>query len=86
MSAFSNALPSTFIPGYHNEEAVKRMQYSKLGKVSVSRLALGGSAFGDVFGRKSFEDYADVVETAIKKGIKYIDVAPYYDSNLAEQN
>ena len=86
MSAFSNALPSTFIPGYHNEEAVKRMQYSKLGKVSVSRLALGGSAFGDVFGRKSLEDYADVVETAIKNGINYIDVAPYYGSTLAEQN
>ena len=86
MSALNNPLPSTFIPGYHNEETVKRMQYSKLGKVSVSRLALGGSAFGDVFGRKSLEDYADVVETAIKNGINYIDVAPYYGSTLAEQN
>ena len=41
-------LPETFVSGFHNEEAVKKMRYNPLGKTGfqVSHLSFGGAALG----------------------------------------
>lgn len=45
-------LPPTFVKGFHNEEAVRKMKYNRLGKTDliVSHLAMGGGAFSQFYG------------------------------------
>ena len=52
--------------------------------VDVSILALGGSPFGDVYGKLSQTRIDATVAAAIKSGINLIDVAPYYGLTTAE--
>lgn len=46
------SLPETFVPGFHNEEAVKRMKYTKFGEtgMSVSAISLGTGGFSSLYG------------------------------------
>ena len=41
-------LPPTYVPGFHDESAVKGMRYSRLGRTDmvVSNFGLGGTPFG----------------------------------------
>jgi hypothetical protein len=41
-------LPSTFVPGFHDEASVKKMRYSRIGNTNmiVSNFGMGGSQFG----------------------------------------
>nr|CAD7577523.1 unnamed protein product [Timema californicum] len=49
-------LPKTFISGFHDEEAVRKMKYSKLGDtdLEVSILGLGGAAYSGLYGSHAF--------------------------------
>ena len=40
-------LPATFVKGFHDEAAVRKMEYRKLGRTGlmVSKLSLGGAVF-----------------------------------------
>lgn len=45
-------LPTTFVKGFHDEEAVRKMTYNQLGKTGlfVSKLSIGGAALAPFFG------------------------------------
>lgn len=45
-------LPRTFVAGFHDEEAVRRMTYSPLGQtgLKVSKLSLGTGSLSNCYG------------------------------------
>lgn len=45
-------LPPTFVKGFHDEAAVRKMTYNKLGKTGlmVSKLSLGGGTLAPFYG------------------------------------
>lgn len=45
-------LPPTFVKGFHDEEAVRKMKYRKLGRTDliISKLSLGGAAYSPFYG------------------------------------
>lgn len=45
-------LPPTFVKGFHDEEAVRKMKYKRLGNTDmiVSHLSIGGGAFSNFYG------------------------------------
>lgn len=46
------SLPATFVKGFHDEAAVRKMEYRRLGKTNlmVSKLALGGGTLAPFYG------------------------------------
>ncbi len=62
------------------------MDYSTLGKtgLKVSRLGLGASPLGGVYGSMSEDEAIRIVQMAIDAGINFIDVSPYYGLTRAE--
>lgn len=83
------SLPPTFVKGFHYEEHVKRMEYQKLGKTSlyVSKISIGGGTFCDSFyGKLDFDEAKKTLIEALKRGINYIDTAPYYGQGESELN
>lgn len=81
-----NELPATFVEGFHDLEAVKKMKYQSLGRtgLTVSKLSFGASSLGSVFRETNDAESIRVVYHAIKSGINYIDVAPWYGHGKAE--
>ncbi|XP_049843899.1 uncharacterized protein LOC126295443 [Schistocerca gregaria] len=79
-------LPPTYVPGFHDEAAVKAMRYNDLGTtgLKVSHLALGGGALG-LYGDYPEEDAIAAVREAIRQGINYIDTAPFYGLGRSEE-
>lgn len=79
-------LPATYVEGFHDVEAVKRMKYQPLGRtgITVSKLSFGASSLGSVFRETNDLESIKVVHHAIKSGINYIDVAPWYGHGKAE--
>lgn len=45
-------LPPTYVEGFHNLEAVKKMEYRTLGSTGllVSKLSFGGGGLGGLYG------------------------------------
>lgn len=45
-------LPSTFVPGFHDEGAVRKMKYNLLGSTGlrVSRISIGAGGFCPQYG------------------------------------
>lgn len=81
-------LPSTFVPGFHDESAVRRMPYRAFGRLysDVSVLALGTSALAGVFGDTVSLDRArDVVVGTVASGVNVIDTAPWYGHGKSEE-
>ncbi|CAH3179617.1 unnamed protein product [Porites lobata] len=80
------ALPATYVEGFHDLEAVKKMKYQPLGRtgMDVSKLSFGASSLGSVFRETNELESIKVVHHAIKSGINYIDVAPWYGHGKAE--
>jgi len=74
------------VDGFHSKEDVARMPYRKLGStgLEVSALSLGASSLGSVFHETDEFECVKVVETAIKRGVNLIDVAPWYGHGKAE--
>ncbi|CUI88929.1 aldo/keto reductase [Cognatishimia activa] len=53
--------------------------------VTVTRLGLGSTPFGNLLSEVSDEDAAQSIETAWNLGIRYYDTAPFYGYGLAEE-
>ena len=83
------SLPPTFVKDFHYEEDVKRMEYNVLGSTNmkVSRLSIGGATLcSSFYGQLDFEEAKRTVHEALKRGINYIDTAPYYGQGESESN
>ena len=53
--------------------------------LSLPRLGLGGSAFGNLYRATSDEDCAAAVDAAWDAGVRYFDTAPHYGLGLSER-
>lgn len=81
-------LPPTYVEGWHDEGAVRKMAYRRLGDTGmvVSVLSLGASSLGGVFGDRVDEDEAvDLVAKAVRAGVNLIDTAPWYGQGKSER-
>nr|XP_031847268.1 L-galactose dehydrogenase-like isoform X3 [Nomia melanderi] len=79
-------LPPTYVEGFHDLEAVKAMEYRPLGKTGllVSKLAMGGALFSNIYGTFDEEEAIEMIRQGIKRGINYIDTAPWYGQYHSE--
>lgn len=77
---------STYLADFHNKEDVMKMNYTYLGKtdMKVSHLGFGGSAIGGHHFSVDENEAIAVVHGALKRGINYIDTAPWYGFGVAE--
>lgn len=84
--AFVMALPKTFVEGFHDVKAVKKMPYRKLGNtgMELSLIGFGGGGLSGFYEDFQEKDAIEVVREALKKGINYIDTAPYYGEGRSE--
>lgn len=80
------ALPKTYVAGFHDLEAVKKMSYRKLGStdMEVSLLSFGGGGLSGFYEDFTENDAIEVVRESLKKGINYIDTAPFYGEGRSE--
>lgn len=80
-------LPPTFVEGFHYEDEVKRMEFRQLGltHMYVSKLSIGGGRLcSGLFGDLNFDEAKRTVHEAFKRGINYIDTAPFYGNFVGE--
>jgi len=80
--------PATFVEGFHNEAAVRKMPLRPLGRTGrrVSVLALGASALGGVYGDDTSGAEAEaVVVDSIRAGVNVVDTAPWYGHGRSEE-
>lgn len=82
----STSVP-TYVPGFHDKQAVEQMQYRALGNtgMQLSKISLGASAIGGAFGEVDLATSKAVVCTSLKAGINYIDSAPWYGHGRSEE-
>lgn len=81
------SLPPTFVKGFHYEDQVKRIDYRQLGgtHMYVSKLSIGGGTLcGGLYGDLNFDEAKRTVHEAFKRGINYIDTAPFYGQFVGE--
>lgn len=45
-------LPETYVPGFHDENDIKKMKYNQFGstKLKISKLSLGAAGFSWLYG------------------------------------
>ncbi|CAI4230708.1 unnamed protein product [Auanema sp. JU1783] len=82
---FDASLPPTYCPRFHDEASVRRMTYRRVAATDmmVSKIGFGGAAIGGMFG--NIEDsITQIVETALRKGINFIDTAYWYGQARSE--
>ena len=83
-------LPSTFIPGWHDEDAVRCMKYNTLGRTgrAIYALTIGGAGFGGVYedcaDTAAAQAAAEIIEPLVRAGINMIDTAPWYGQGRSE--
>jgi L-galactose dehydrogenase len=75
---------ATYVPGFHDEAAVRRMPYRKLGNRLVSQLSLGCSSLAGVFHGANEDEAIEVVVSAVKQGVNILDTAPWYGHGKSE--
>ena len=75
-----------FIPGFHDPESFGKMKYRRVGGTDMitSTLSIGGSGFGNVYGDMDEQRGKETLHTALKKGMNYIDTAPWYGQGKSE--
>ncbi|XP_046592509.1 L-galactose dehydrogenase isoform X1 [Neodiprion lecontei] len=80
-------LPPTYVEGFHDLEAVNKMEYRPLGNTGllVSKLSFGGGALGCHYGKYNEEEAIAAVREAFRKGVNYIDTAPWYGQGQSER-
>lgn len=80
-------LPPTFVRGFHDEEAVRKMKYNKFGATGllVSQLSIGTAGFCFLYGDYSIERCKETLHKAIKAGVNLIDTAPWYGNGVSEE-
>lgn len=78
----TGSLPDTFVKGFHNEELVWRMEYRDLGTtgLKISSLALEIDSYRGLHD----EEVITMVHEAIRSGVNYIDTAPIYGFDKAQ--
>jgi L-galactose dehydrogenase len=80
-----SSLPPTFVAGFHDEAAVRKMPYRQMGSRLVSQLTFGVSAIGGCYGNAGGQAEAtELVHEAVRRGINLIDAAPWYGHGKAE--
>ncbi|KAK6622209.1 hypothetical protein RUM44_002016 [Polyplax serrata] len=80
-------LPETYVDGFHYADEVKKLKYICLGEtgLKVSRLGFGAGCFGNHYGDYKLEDAKLALHEALKRGINYIDTAPFYGEGRSEE-
>ncbi|CAM1300735.1 Uncharacterised protein g2785 [Pycnogonum litorale] len=82
-----NEFPETYVEGFHDEEAVRKMEYQNFGntgmRISAISFGCGGISPG-LYEEPDDQEALLTVQTAVKKGINYIDIAPWYGFGTAE--
>jgi len=80
-------LPKTFVPGWHDKDAVGKMKYRTFGEtgLQISELSLGTGGFSTLYGDFSVEECKTTLTKALKSGINYIDTAPWYGQGVSEE-
>ncbi|XP_031344380.1 L-galactose dehydrogenase-like [Photinus pyralis] len=80
-------LPPTFVAGFHDEAAVRRMKYNRFGATGllVSHLSIGTSGFCPQYGDYSIDQCKEALHRAIKSGVNFIDTAPLYGHGVSEE-
>jgi len=83
-------LPPTYVPSFHSEHLkaqLPQLNYKKLGStdIIVSNYSLGGGAFAPFYGQLSSADVKSVILEGLKRGVNYIDTAPWYGQGKSEQ-
>lgn len=78
--------PPTYVEGFHDPEAVKAMEYKELGKTGmlISKLSFGAGPLGCHYGPYDEADAIEAVRQALKRGVNYIDTAPWYGQGRSE--
>ncbi|KAK0417373.1 hypothetical protein QR680_012972 [Steinernema hermaphroditum] len=78
--------PPTYVARFHDEGAVRKMVYQKLGTTDlmVSRMALGCGPIGGLFGNID-DSITAIVETALRNGVNLIDTAYWYGQSRSEE-
>jgi len=76
----------TFVAGYHDEAAVRRMKYNRLGNTDahISELSLGGGPLGSIYGNFDREEGLGTVDLALRSGINLVDTSPWYGQGKSE--
>uniref|UniRef100_A0A1B6D3P7 NADP-dependent oxidoreductase domain-containing protein n=2 Tax=Clastoptera arizonana TaxID=38151 RepID=A0A1B6D3P7_9HEMI len=79
-------LPETYVEGFHDIEAVKKMKYIKFGNTGLllSKLSLGCGVLGNAYGDFDESEAISTVKEAFKLGINYVDTSPYYGDTKSE--
>ena len=75
-----------FIPGFHDPVSFSKMKHRRIGctDMVVSTLSIGGSGFGNVYKDLNEQSGTEALHTALKKGMNYIDTAPWYGQGKSE--
>ncbi|XP_058168993.1 uncharacterized protein LOC131284155 [Anopheles ziemanni] len=83
----TNALPDTFVEGFHDEQFVKRMEYVPFGRtgLKVSKISLGTGTLSQLYGDLDETEGIAAVQLAVRRGINYIDTAPFYGQGRSEE-
>ncbi|CAB3403140.1 unnamed protein product [Caenorhabditis bovis] len=78
-------LPPTFVPRFHEEAAVRRMIYRKIPgtDMKISKISFGAAPIGGMFGNVE-DSITQIIETAIRQGINYIDTGYWYSQSRSE--
>ncbi|XP_037075557.1 L-galactose dehydrogenase-like [Pollicipes pollicipes] len=80
-------LPPTYVEGFHDLDAVKRMKYTRLGNTDlmVSKLGYGASGLGLCYEAYDWEAARAALLLALRSGVNYIDTAPWYGQGRSER-
>ncbi|XP_058449728.1 uncharacterized protein LOC131429550 [Malaya genurostris] len=80
-------LPDTFVKGFHDEASVRKMKYNALGRTGlhVSEISFGSGTLSKFYGLLGETEGVKAVHLALKKGINYVDTAPYYGQGRSEE-
>uniref|UniRef100_A0A0K0DNV8 Aldo_ket_red domain-containing protein n=1 Tax=Angiostrongylus cantonensis TaxID=6313 RepID=A0A0K0DNV8_ANGCA len=85
ISHIQPSLPPTFVARFHDEAAVRRMQYRRLGQTEmiVSKISFGSAPISGMFGNVD-DSITQIVEAALRNGINFIDTAYWYGHARSE--
>nr|XP_018916432.1 PREDICTED: L-galactose dehydrogenase-like isoform X1 [Bemisia tabaci] len=77
----------TFTQEFHDESSVRKMSYRTLGRTNlqVSKLSLGGGPFGGLYEASAETEGTEIILSALKLGINYLDTAPHYGLGRSEK-
>ena len=81
------SLPKTFVANFHDENSVHRMEYLDFGRtgMKVSKISIGGGTLSKFYGDRAEKEGVKTIRSAIKRGINYIDTAPWYGQGRSEE-